>query len=352
MTVTGKADGTVSGETRTDGAASVSFTTMAPPAEKAPAAAASEEKAPPAPAATPRARRAAPAAAATPTEELTPASGDTSDDTDAGDDDQDELNADGTPKTPAADPDAPKAPVRSKEDQELFDAAFAEGARSKETEQERTAREAAEALETEAQATALREHETTTIAELHALKLMLPNDEGVLTAYKLPKSLMDEMERVVKDKNGTLFRAHAAQLQDKIETAVLKLVPEDKRAETTKALQAASSPDELVQLIVDSAATAARPLKDAALETVLGLSPKAKREHLEAIRAAKNEAKEAERTRIFELHGIEGEPEVKGGAVRDRWKNLDELNKARVAGLLPDDAQFLREQNKFLGIGG
>lgn len=330
MTLAGKAQGSiVSGETRTYVPSSVSYTTQAPVVEKEPAApvapatpAAAEPKTPAA-----RAPR-TPAAAAPPTEELTPAGGDAGDT----DDDQDELDAEGKPKAPAADPAEPKTPARSPEDQELYDAAFAEGRQAKETELERTQREQDESKETEAEATALKTHRET--VRTNVLKPLdwisvktLQLEDGsrvrqpVVTLegvdYNVtPASLDAVKEAMVKELDaGYKLEAkhHGTKLQGLITDAVVKLVPEDKRAETTKALDNAGNPDELVQLIVDAAATSARPLKDAELDTVLGLSAKAKRQHVEAIRVAAREAKEAERARIYELHGIEGEPELTGG---------------------------------------
>jgi hypothetical protein len=243
----------------------------------------------------------------------------------------------------------PKTPVLD-EDTEAILAARIEEDR---IERDRAAAETKSQQDAEAAETAHQEelrnhfatHKTTLTEALDGIGVVIDGE-----TYRLGQTTKDELLGVLTAYDKDAQASIGLRLRETLTSQVLAHVPEADRAAAKKTLDDAD-PAEFMNVAGEVYAPRAAALGEMDLDGVLGLSPKAKRGHLEALKVAKDEAKLAERERIYALHGItQDEPETgNGGGVSSGFANLNALNAAKLAGRI-NDAEFLKEQNKLLGV--
>lgn len=244
-----------------------------------------------------------------------PADGLVADDTATGAEGDAKEDSDVAGETKTGEGEKAKTPVLDEDGEKVAAARVAEALEAHKREQA-TLKEQQDAEDAEtAHQDALRNHytthETKLTEALNAINVKVTEDM-VGDTLRLDQAMSDKLLGVLKAYDADAAKAIGLRLRETLTNQVLATTPEADRAATKKALDAAESKD-FAKAIGEAYAPRAAALQELDLDGVLGLSAKAKRGYAEAIKVAKDEAKKAERARIYDLHGITlDEPSLDG----------------------------------------
>lgn len=195
--------------------------------------------------------------------------------------------------------DGGKKPLENAEDkpkldadtQALIDAALAEKEQELESKRQAAAAKAAEDKTAQERIEAIKKLRTTRDEKVMEIGIPGKDEDGNDVIYTLPKAIKDQLVKVLADHDTDIEEHFGIEFRERQEANMLAAVPEDKRASLQEALDGAGDYKAHAEAFGEAYAPHAKVIKTMGLDELVELSPKAKREHLTALKAAKDEGR-------------------------------------------------------------